>query len=267
MASLPGVIDLHCHVLPDLDDGPPDDGAALEMVRACAAAGANTLVATPHIDHRWSVQPSGVAARVEHLQSLVDDAGIPVRILPGGEVALPRYIELDTAELDAVRLGGGPYLLLETPHSEAAGDFHHFAGKLLADGEALVLAHPERCPMFLRRPERLAALVQAGALCSITAGSLEGQFGDAVRQLALTLLRQGLVHNVASDSHDAMRRRPGVANALGVAATQIPGLAALEDWLTLDVPAAILTGADLPERPALPRQSRTRRLISRLGSG
>ena len=76
-------------------------------------------------------------------------------------------------------------------------------------GHHVVLAHPERCPAFHRDPSMLTSLVSAGALTSVTAGSLVGRFGDEVRRFALELVRDGMVHNVASDAHDDVRRPPG----------------------------------------------------------
>jgi protein-tyrosine phosphatase len=88
-------------------------------------------------------------------------------------------------------------------------------------------------------------------LCSITAGSIDGRFGQAVRSFTLEILREGLAHDVASDSHDATRRPPGLAAAVGRAEPDLPGLAAQAEWLTHLAPAAILAGAPLPPRPQL----------------
>ena len=118
-------------------------------------------------------------------------------------------------------------------------------GSLQREGYRILLAHPERCPAFHRDPEMLEALVAGGVLTSITAGSLVGQFGGDVRRFALGLVRDGLVHNVASDAHDHVKRPPQIAAELERA-----GLAPLTDWLTRAVPTAILSdGASIPPRP------------------
>lgn len=254
------VIDLHCHLLPGVDDGPPILEEALALARTIAAAGTRTVVATPHIDETWGVRAATVPAAVEGLAEAVAAAGIELDVLAGGEVAASRLAELDADERDAVRLGAGPYILLECPHTPAAGNFEDYVRRLREEGEDVLLAHPERSPLFLSRPERLERLIAAGALCSITAGSLRGAFGLPARSLALDMLRRHWVHAVASDAHGADRRGPDLVGALAGVERELPGLAAQVPWLTEAAPAAILAGEALPARPAVQR----RRLRDRL---
>src|SRR5437899_5317795 len=109
------VIDLHCHALPGLDDGPSAMDGALAMTRVAVASGIRTLVATPHINHRWHVAVAEVARRARLLAQALADEGIAVEIDTGGEIDLARLADLASSELDALRLGEGPYLLLDTP--------------------------------------------------------------------------------------------------------------------------------------------------------
>jgi protein-tyrosine phosphatase len=259
------VIDLHCHLLPGVDDGPASTEDALALARAAAAAGTTTLVVTPHIDHKWRVDPLEVPTRVESMRAILADAHIAVDVLSGGEVALARLTELRPAEVEAVRLGGGPYILLESPHRSAgAAEFHIWVHNLRRRGESVVLAHPERSPIFLKNPERLDALVADGVLLSITGSALLGRFGRTVQGFALRLLRDGLVHNVASDSHDARRRGPELLAGLHAAERDLPGVLGQADWLTREVPNAVIAGASLPPRPELPERPRgLRRLLGR----
>ena len=110
-----------------------------------------------------------------------------------------------------------------------------------------MLAHPERCPALQRDRQVVRSLADAGVLMSITAGSLVGRFGGEVRRYALELVREGLVHNVTSDAHDSVHRQPSMARELEKA-----GLAPLAEWLTRAVPAAILSGEEIPPRPPGP---------------
>src|SRR5439155_18601502 len=96
----------------------------------------------------------------------------------------------------------------------AAGAFDRFLATLLSRGVRMLLAHPERCPDFQRRPERLDALVRGGALAQVTSASLSGRFGSVVQDAALHMLAEGLVHDVASDAHDATRRAPDLRAGL-----------------------------------------------------
>ena len=260
------MIDLHFHLLPGVDDGPPDLEASLALARAAAAAGTRTIVATPHIDRRWGVDPDSVPGAVDRMRATLRDAHVELDVRPGGEVDLYRLADLRPEQLDAVRLGGGPYLLLECPHSDARGTgFPDAVARLRRRGEAIVLAHPERAPGFLRRPDDLAGLVEAGVLCSITSSALLGRFGGPVRDFALRLLREGLVHNVASDAHEPRRRGPELLAGLQAAERELPGVLGQANWLTCDVPSAVLAGEPLPERPELPRRVRGLRRWLRRG--
>lgn len=260
------MIDLHCHLLPGIDDGPGTIDDALALARAAAAGGTRTIVATPHIDHRWGVEPAEVAGMVERMRAALDEAGIELDVRPGGEIALSRLVDLDPGQVDAVRLGGGPYILLECPHRTTAGsEFHAFVHRLRDRGELVLLAHPERSPAFQRNADRLADLVDRGVLTSITASSLLGTFGSSVQAFSVRLLTDGLIHNVASDSHDATRRGPELLAGLQAADREVPGLIDQASWLTREVPEAILAGTALPQRPELPRRpGGMRRWLGRL---
>ena len=244
------MIDLHVHVLPGVDDGPPDLEGALALARAALDAGTTTLVATPHVDHSWGVDPLGVPAAVASLSDELTRHGISIEVRQGAEIAIPRIGELGPEELDAVRLGGGPYLLVESPLTPISG-FERVLFELAVRGERVLLAHTERCPAFQRDPDVLAGLVAGGMLSSITGASLTGDFGSTARRTALHLLREGLVHDVASDAHDTRRRPPPLLDGLRAAEREVPGVMRRAGWLTLDAPAAILAGEAPPAPPPL----------------
>jgi protein-tyrosine phosphatase len=249
------VIDLHSHILPGVDDGPPTVEGSLELARTAVAAGTRTILATPHINDDRSIDAARVAAGLEALRPALAAADIPLEVLPGGEIAMWRLGDLDDAALRTLALGGGPYLLVESPFSPAIGAFEPPVLDLLARGHRVLLAHPERCPAFHRDPERLQRLVDAGVLVQITAGSMTGGFGSAVRRLTATLLRTGVVHVVASDAHDAVKRPPGLNDGFASLERELPGLAELQPWMTEQVPRAILDGTPLPERPPPPTEA------------
>jgi protein-tyrosine phosphatase len=136
--------------------------------------------------------------------------------------------------------------LLEPPFAAAPYGLDTMLLGLMHEGHQIVLAHPERCSAFRSRPDMLASVVEAGALTSVTAGALVGRFGEQTRRFALALAREGMLHNVASDAHDIVRRPPSIA-----AEIELAGLAPLAEWLTEGVPRAILTGEQIPERPAV----------------
>ncbi len=228
------------------------------MARAAVAAGTGTIVATPHVNARYFNTSQLIEQRVSALNTRLESEGVAIEVLPGAEVAMTRIEEIEEQELAKLRLGDGPWLLAEPPFAPFAGGLESIVQRLRGDGYRVLLAHPERCPAFHRDPGLLESLVGAGALCSVTAGSLVGKFGEQVRRFALELMDGGLVHNVASDAHDPARRAPGMASEIAAA-----GFAPLTEWLTRAVPEAILTGQDvIPPRPvskpAGPRPSRWR---------
>jgi protein-tyrosine phosphatase len=248
------VIDLHCHVLPGIDDGPASLDGSLALARAAAAAGIETLVATPHVSARYRNDASTIAPLVEQVNSALAAGGVAVRVLAGAEVAMTRVAELPAGELSLLGLGGGSWLLLEPPFGSIATGLDAIVAELQQHGHRILLAHPERCQAFHRDPTIVSRLVADGVCTSVTADSLAGRFGSTVRRFALAMFDQELVHNVTSDAHDHINRPPGIAAQLEHA-----GYGALSEWLAVEVPRAILTDEALPARPSAPvRQRRGR---------
>ncbi|HEY7951655.1 MAG TPA: CpsB/CapC family capsule biosynthesis tyrosine phosphatase [Solirubrobacteraceae bacterium] len=240
------VIDLHSHVLPGIDDGPPSIEGSVELARAVAQGGTQTLLATPHVSWRYPNTSATIAPLVEQVNAQLVAEGIALQVLPGAEIAMTRAAELDPAELSRLTLGGGEWLLIECPFTPVATGMDALVLDLQRRGHRVVLAHPERCPAFHRDRRPLEMLVHGGVLTSITAGSLVGRFGGEVQRFAMQLVREDLVHNVASDTHDTERRAPGMAAEIEQA-----GLGELSEWLTCEVPRAILDGRSIPPRPEL----------------
>ncbi len=262
------MIDLHCHILPQLDDGPVNLDFSLAMASAATAAGTDTLVATPHVrsDHRF--EPGIIGAQVDLLNAAIGAAAIPLRVLAGAEIAAEKVGELDDVALNDLCLGSGGHALLESPYSTAGGaSFDGAVSELQRRGFVPLLAHPERAPIFQQEPSRLEQLVHNGALCSITAGSLAGRFGRTPQRFALRLVRERLVHDIASDAHDHLHRPPALNDALTQAGAEAGSLSMQWAWLTEEAPRAILAGQALPPRPvaAASHPRRWHRLAARFG--
>ena len=241
------MIDLHSHILPGIDDGPSTIDGSLALARAAAAAGTRTIVATPHVNARYHNDAATIAGLAAELNARLAAEEIALEVLTGAEIAITGVVEIEPGELTRLGLGGGRWLLMEPPFTPIASGLGNLLSAVQRDGYRIVLAHPERCPAFHRDPAMLRSLVLSGVLTSITAGSLVGRFGGEVRRFSLGLVRDGMVHNVASDAHDHVNRPPGIAAELGRA-----GLAPLADWLTQAVPTAILSDeTTIPPRPAV----------------
>jgi protein-tyrosine phosphatase len=240
------VIDLHCHVLPGIDDGPETIDGSLALARAAVAAGTRTLVATPHVSWHHPNDAATIARLTDELNARLRAEEIALEVRPGAEIALTRLPDIAPERLEHFALGGGEWLLVEPPFTPVATGLDAVVLDLQRGGRRVVLAHPERCHAFQRDPAMLARLVRAGVLTSITASSLTGRFGGEARRFALELLREGMVYNVASDAHDAVGRPPVIAAELARAGIDQE----LADWLTRRVPTAILDGGEIPPRPA-----------------
>jgi protein-tyrosine phosphatase len=254
------VIDLHCHVLPGIDDGPATLEDSLALCRAAAASGTRTIVATPHVSWDWpKVDSQVVADGVARVNEAIAAEGLDLEVRPGAEVAMTRAGDLPDEELVALRLGGGPYLLVECPYSPAAAGFDAILHGLAGRGHRILLAHPERCPAFQRDRARLRAFVDADMLTSITAGAFVGRFGRGIKAFARELLDEGLVHDIASDGHGAGPQRPPTIGP----ELEEAGLGDRADWHARVVPLAILDGTPLPPAPPPPGRPRGLRLFRR----
>jgi protein-tyrosine phosphatase len=251
------MIDLHTHVLPGIDDGPETIEDSLTLARAAVADGTRVMVATPHVSWHHHNDSETIARLTAEFNERLRSEGVALEIRTGAEVAMTRVEGLEDSELQRLHLGGGPWLLLEPPFTPIVTGLDGVVMALQSAGHRVLLAHPERCPALHREPRIVESLVRGGVLTSVTAGSLAGRFGGQVRRFARHLLEQGLVHNVASDTHDATKRPPRLSADLEEA-----GFANLADWLTQAVPAAILAGEEIPERPEPPvlSERRSRRI-------
>ena len=221
------MIDLHAHILPGLDDGPPTTEAALEhgarrRRRRHARDGDDLARRLP----RTTSRPAEIVPAREALAARLAEAGIELELLAGGEIAPDRLPELDDEALRALALGGGPYVLLECPFSPV-GVEHGDDGRRPAAARLRRAARPPRALAELpARPGLLARLVDAGALAQVTTGSLTGGFGETARRRGAAMLQQGLVHVLASDAHDEVHRGPDLHAADGVLD------AAQYEWMT-----------------------------------
>ena len=248
------MIDLHCHILSGIDDGPERLGGSLELARRAVNEGIAVTAATPHVNSRFQLLAAELETlpeRVADLNRELESNGVPLKVVKGAEVSLPRLDSLDRLQLDWLCLGEGHCLLVESPYTSPVPFIDEQLFRLQAQGIQPLLAHPERSPAFQRAPERVERLVRAGALCSVNAGSLHGAFGRTVRRFAFDLLRDGLVHVVASDAHDHEQRPPSLLPALEEAGSELPGISTEIERLTRVAPAAILSGDPVPQAPKL----------------
>ena len=235
-------VDIHCHVLPELDDGPATAADADAMLRLAAAAGTSDIIATPHANSRFRFEPERVTAAIGEVAAA--SGGIP-RIHPGCEVHLSAENVHEVLERPfRYTLNGRQYLLTELPEMFLSPVIDEILARLRALGLVPVVAHPER-NRFLNA-ERVERWVDSGCLTQVTAGSLLGDFGSTAQGAAAGLLRRGLVHFVASDGHDTSSRPPVLGDAYHWVAAECGGETA--EVLFMANPAAVIAGGE-PVRP------------------
>lgn len=198
-----GLVDLHCHLLPGVDDGSPDLEHSLALARAAVADGVSHALLTPHhLNGRYFNRRAAVEQATAAFAAELQAAKIPLQVYPGQEVRLSGRIpaELTAGDLLTIDLGGR-YLLLEFPSNEIPA----YAGKLIfqlaQQGITPVIAHPERNAAILAHPERLAPLLDQGGLPQLTASSYVGTFGKKVMQVTTQLIAAGQGAIFASDAH------------------------------------------------------------------
>jgi protein-tyrosine phosphatase len=247
------MIDLHCHLLPGIDDGSPDEATSLEMARIAVADGIRTTACTPHIyPGLFENDTAGIRARVGALQRRLFDEGIALSLTLGADAHLTPELLGRLRAGTAPSLAGGRYFLLEPPHTVAPPRFSEAMFEFVGAGYVPVLTHPERLTWIKPHYAAFVALVNAGVWMQVTAGSLTGRFGKDARYFAEKMLDDGLVHLLATDAHSVRHRAPLLAEGREAAARRVGAEEAQR--LVVDRPQAILDNrrpAEVMPVPAL----------------
>jgi protein-tyrosine phosphatase len=212
------MIDLHCHLLPGIDDGAKDMETSLAMARLAFEDGIRIIACTPHIyPGVFENDTAGIVQATKALQLKLEEAGIGIRLTMGADAhvtpELPQRLKLGTVP----RLGNSRYFLLEPPHHVAPPHFDDYVFNLLATGYIPVITHPERLTWIERHYATFVELVRQGAWMQVTSGSLTGRFGPSARYWGERMLDEGLVHILATDAHSVRGRPPLLAEGRAVA--------------------------------------------------
>ncbi|GAA4854171.1 tyrosine-protein phosphatase [Luteimonas vadosa] len=244
------MIDLHCHLLPGIDDGPPDLPRALEMARIAAGDGIRVVACTPHIyPGLYDNDATGIRIAVDALRGALLDADIALELVCGADVHLEPGLAAGVACGRVATLAGSRYLLLEPPHHSMPPGFEQSIFELMAAGLTPVITHPERLTWVEAHYHVFARLVKRGCWMQVTSGALTGRFGPRVRYMADRFIAEGKAHLLATDAHDPTRRPPLLAEGRRAAARLIGEVQA--GYLVEERPAWILADRD-PSSALLP---------------
>ncbi len=229
------MIDIHNHILPGIDDGAANLDESLLMARAAEQDGITDIIATPHLSEP-ALTENEIYQRTDRLNTSLQEAGIAIRVHPGAEIAM----HMLSHEAHWIGLAGSRHLLVEFSPYNIMPSADRIFSYLIKQGYQIIIAHPERHPAVIEKPERLFKLIAPGVSLQITAGSLTGDFGSAPQTCARHLIKKKTVEYIATDAHNADRRPPILSAAIQPAAK----LADHETALSLvdGNPRMILTG-------------------------
>ncbi|HXG91367.1 MAG TPA: CpsB/CapC family capsule biosynthesis tyrosine phosphatase [Blastocatellia bacterium] len=241
------MIDIHSHILPEVDDGARSLDESLEMCRISARDGVRVMVATPHAHDgvHDSHEPAFLRQKVDELNNQL---GGELRVVLGCELRFTHdLIKHICTEKSAPTIADGPYALIEFPHAIVPLGSDRALFELMSQRVRPIIAHPERNHLLMAEPERFYEMVEMGALGQLDTGSITGQFGKKVEQTARLMLENGLIHFIASDCHNTRNRLPGMSEGVKAAA-EVVG----EEYaraIADDNPAAVVEGRQIPVRP------------------
>ena len=209
-----GLCDLHCHLLPGVDDGARSMVESLEMARILVGFGFSVVAPSPHALREFPPREVAVA-RLAELQAVLSENSIGLRLELNAENALVEDQFMNTlGTADARLLGAGPYILVEAPYTSPVPALLELIFRIKLKGVTPLFAHPERCAEFARK-NRAAEVVRAGALLQLDVGALIGRYGRPSQRLASALLDQGLYAVAATDLHSPRGAQKWLERALG----------------------------------------------------
>lgn len=208
------MIDLHSHILHDIDDGATSIEVALDMARLAAEDGVEVMACTPHfLPGVYDPDPAQVVARVAELNDRLMDEGIELALVTGCEAHVRPDMVRRLAAGQVLPIHFGKHVLIEMPPTTLPPHMDRFFTDVIAAGYRPIMAHVERYRWAERSMPLIQNLALAGVLMQVTAGSFFGDYGRSAQDLSMRLLDMSLVHLVASDAHDVTRRPPGLSRA------------------------------------------------------
>lgn len=251
------VIDIHSHILPEIDDGARSLEEAVEMARIAAEDGIEYMVSTPHMYNGLShnPEPSEILERVAALNEAINNPD-GLKILPGNEVHVSHDIAEQARNNRVTKINQRNYMLVEFPQLTVPVGADELFYKLLIQGVRPILVHPERNGQIQADPAIVAKYVQRGVYIQVTAMSVTGEFGPLARATAERLLRHNCVHFLATDMHRTKSRPPILSRGRDAAALVIG--AAKAAVLVEDNPRAVINGETLRVEPVIPFGNGTR---------
>ncbi|MBQ9122392.1 MAG: protein-tyrosine-phosphatase, partial [Lachnospiraceae bacterium] len=211
------IIDMHCHILPKVDDGASSLEESMEMLRLAACEGIVKVIVTPHFKAgKHNASPDGIGRRIQELQQIVDEEHLGIEILPGNEIL---YFNDLLEELEAkhvLTLAGSNYVLVEFMPGDSYSRIRNAVDELVGSGYVPVIAHVERYECLLKDSKLADELKMLGARIQINASSIAGKHGWKIKRYVCQLLKEQLVDYIGTDAHDMKSRKPEMSSCVAV---------------------------------------------------
>ncbi len=210
------MVDIHCHILAAVDDGPSNIEKSLKMCEIASADGIKTIVATPHIRKKgYDIEPKITIKKVKELNSLLKKEKIDLKILCGNDVHIQPNLLEDIKSSKVLTINNkGKYIILELPSDSVPFYVETVVAQLKKAKITPIISHPERNFQIQQNPKIIEKLIKKGVLIQVTAMSITGGFGEGVQKIALDLLEKGWVDVIATDAHSAIKRAPVLSLAV-----------------------------------------------------
>lgn len=212
------MIDIHCHILADIDDGPKDWETSIKIAKLSKSEGISKIIATPHWVQgtNWETNSEEIIKKVDILNRLIDKEKINIKVFPGMEVAITERLVhlLNSGEI--LTLAGTKCLLLEMPFRSLPFGLEKILNELLLNDIVPILGHPERNIDFQNKPSVIKKFIELGAMVQITSTSLTGSYGKEAQKCAIELSKLNFVDFIATDAHSPERRPPLIKEALHI---------------------------------------------------
>lgn len=204
-------IDIHCHILPGIDDGPSDMEESLQLIEIAEKDGIHAIFATPHIiKGAYDNSSSSIIASVDELKKYVPDT---IKIFYGADVRITLDLLERVESREIPTLNGSGYMLIEMPEYIVPPLVDNLIFNLRHSGIIPIITHPERHLRLMNDLQELRKLRDSGAMCQLTAMSITGGFGKVIQKVSIAMIKKGLADFVASDAHDPEKRRPVLSTA------------------------------------------------------
>lgn len=201
------MIDIHCHILPGVDDGAQTIEDTIEMAKAAEREGITTIVATPHHKNPvYTNEKKKIIKLVGEVNEILKEQEIHVQIIPGQECRIYGEIIEDMEKGEILTVNESNYLLIEFPSNALPRYAKDLFYDMQLQGITPIIVHPERNQVFMEKPEKLYEFVQNGAYTQLTAGSIIGKFGKKIKSFTEEIMDAQLAHFIASDAHNVINR-------------------------------------------------------------